>query len=587
MAKRVAVLIGNGTFDDSRIPQLKGPPNDVDALAGILGQPDLGNFDPIVRCIDWPTARLRRELADILTHRVGPDDLLLLFYSGHGRLDSRGRLYLATADTEDHLVAGTAFPFTELKDLIDQAETTQVVLLLDCCYSGAVATAFTRGTSSAAEIVSVQLEENPPRGLFLLSSSAAIETSSERESPTHGKVMGVFTQAIVNGIVTGTADSPVDGEITLRDLVAHTRRAVAGQRPKFNAFNADGDPLIALNQRRAAEERERIKREQEERRERSARAVLRLWRQESRISAKLYASTFNDPLPHHLQELVLLLADDPSVTAERFARAWNDQLEAVVPEGASEEHQDETPPVVSAPGERKAQISKPTEPSHVLPEPGPPVFIDVPVAAKPESPSQAALGPQSESAVGDLAGEQGPVRAQESETPTAEEAIRDRLSQEEIASKPLTQIPPRWSPEIVYPKSPLTQEEQRRPAAAEGPAPSRSAVRWSPEIAYSDTGIRLDRLVPRPNDSAVREYKPSPGDPDLGHLKVGVTEASQKASSSDGVLDVLFFGLLGAVEGIWKILGFLAGLALYMFVAWQLLRLVGLDDKLLAWWQSK
>jgi uncharacterized caspase-like protein len=69
---------------------------------------------------------------------AAPADLFLIYYSGHGKLDRKGRLCLATADTSQGALLATSIPPRNLRDLVEESDCDQVVLLLDCCYSGAV-----------------------------------------------------------------------------------------------------------------------------------------------------------------------------------------------------------------------------------------------------------------------------------------------------------------------------------------------------------------------------------------------------------------------------------------------------------------
>src|SRR5207342_1384127 len=77
--------------------------------------------------------------------RAQRDETLVLFYAGHGRLDRRGRLCLATADTDDAVPKSSSIRVSALGDLIRDSECQSVILLLDCCYSGAVEEALVRG----------------------------------------------------------------------------------------------------------------------------------------------------------------------------------------------------------------------------------------------------------------------------------------------------------------------------------------------------------------------------------------------------------------------------------------------------------
>ena len=137
MARRVAFLIGNQTFrPDSGLLPLRGPANDLAALARLLRDPRRGRFE-VYEFLDKAHHEVLPEIAQALGS-AAPADLFLIYYSGHGKLDRKGRLCLATADTSQGALLATSIPPRNLRDLVEESDCDQVVLLLDCCYSGAV-----------------------------------------------------------------------------------------------------------------------------------------------------------------------------------------------------------------------------------------------------------------------------------------------------------------------------------------------------------------------------------------------------------------------------------------------------------------
>jgi len=86
-----------------------------------------------------------REIHKILND-AQKDDLVLIYYSGHGKLNSQGHLYLATKDTENHLLETTSISMEEIKRLMDASRSNKQVIILDCCYSGAAGKVFTKGS---------------------------------------------------------------------------------------------------------------------------------------------------------------------------------------------------------------------------------------------------------------------------------------------------------------------------------------------------------------------------------------------------------------------------------------------------------
>ena len=65
------------------------------------------------------------------------DDLLLLYYSGHGVRDVQGNLYLAVKDTQKDYLKATAIPSRFIEEEMNSTYSKRQVLVLDCCHSGA------------------------------------------------------------------------------------------------------------------------------------------------------------------------------------------------------------------------------------------------------------------------------------------------------------------------------------------------------------------------------------------------------------------------------------------------------------------
>jgi len=75
----------------------------VGALADVLLDAEVGGFQDAKLLVNLSTASVRRAIANFYANKAR-DDLLLLYFSGHGVLDDQGRLYLAVKDTERSLL---------------------------------------------------------------------------------------------------------------------------------------------------------------------------------------------------------------------------------------------------------------------------------------------------------------------------------------------------------------------------------------------------------------------------------------------------------------------------------------------------
>ena len=309
MGRRVALLIGNGTFlPDSGLDNLRGPVNDVERLARVLADPERGCFE-VRTLLDRPGSEVFPAIEDIVNDATR-DDLVLIFYAGHGKLDGGGRLCLAMADTQTRRVFSTSISASGLTNLLGNGNAGTIVLLLDCCYSGAMSKEFHRG-SATEELGALAREVS---GLHVITATTGTQTAREREEESDGFYMGAFTRQIVEGLRSGTADRDGDGIVTLSDLERHLRETVRQQTPRRTSNDASGDPMIARAVPQATAEERRLER-------------LGRWHNEGRLTVDAYNDLVSvldrDGEPSKLQ--IERLLDDPKTGPKALMgvlRAW-------------------------------------------------------------------------------------------------------------------------------------------------------------------------------------------------------------------------------------------------------------------------
>lgn len=83
---------------------------------------------------------LLEEAIDTLFRDRQKDDLVLLYFSGHGIKDETGKFSLATRLTEKHRLRTTAVAASFVHDVMFSSRSRRQVVILDCCFSGAFAT---------------------------------------------------------------------------------------------------------------------------------------------------------------------------------------------------------------------------------------------------------------------------------------------------------------------------------------------------------------------------------------------------------------------------------------------------------------
>jgi hypothetical protein len=103
-----ALIIANDRYDDQGLKKLRAPAQDAAALAEVLHDPEIGDFEVEV---------IRNEPAHVTNRRIQAffndrrrDDTLLLHFSCHGLKSESGELYFAASDTDPRLLDATAVP---------------------------------------------------------------------------------------------------------------------------------------------------------------------------------------------------------------------------------------------------------------------------------------------------------------------------------------------------------------------------------------------------------------------------------------------------------------------------------------------
>jgi hypothetical protein len=96
MPERIAAIIAPSQYLDKKLAGLSLPELDLPALARVLRDPEIGNFDHVETTMDRPCAEVHSRIKELFHFRK-PYDFLLLYYAGNGLVEERERLYLAAA----------------------------------------------------------------------------------------------------------------------------------------------------------------------------------------------------------------------------------------------------------------------------------------------------------------------------------------------------------------------------------------------------------------------------------------------------------------------------------------------------------
>ena len=247
-----ALLVGISRFDDPKLAKLNSPQSDVEAFATVLKDPSRGGFDSVEVSIDSDLLTIRDQLSSLMDGRSA-DDMVLLYYSGHGIVAKGQRLYLATGQSSFDRPQARSIATNEIRDLMEQSRAGRLVVILDCCHSGVFAEG-AKGAEAPAMTDDTFGDGTGAEGQYVLTATDSLQyaydgTGALREATT-GPLLSRFTRWLVDGIGNGEA-SPFDEQITLDALYQYLcRRARAeqvGMTPQRFVKRGSGEMVIAKN----------------------------------------------------------------------------------------------------------------------------------------------------------------------------------------------------------------------------------------------------------------------------------------------------------------------------------------------------
>ena len=248
MARKLALIIANSQYEDAVLARLATPDVDARALVEVLGASNIGGFDEVTPLLNEGLATIRKSIARFFDakHR---DDLLLLYFSGHGIRDEQGTLYLAVRDTERAVLAGTAIEASYIATRIDRSAAKRQVLILDCSNSGAFGYGSKAGGLST--VGTAEAFEGTGRGRIVMTATDSTQYAWEGDQVLGEAEGSLFTHYLVEGLRTGDADRDADGLITVDELYDYIYDRVLDETPKQTpgkwAFGQQGEIVLAQN----------------------------------------------------------------------------------------------------------------------------------------------------------------------------------------------------------------------------------------------------------------------------------------------------------------------------------------------------
>jgi hypothetical protein len=221
------VAAGINDYRDSRLPHLSFAVNNAQQFVDTLRLRSRGLYESrAVSLVDQHVTRpvwniTMQRFAEGLTEAVRPDDLLVIFLSGHGVRDPlAGGYYYVTADADyDDIRSGRFVNCLSFEDFGQfGAIPCRKLVILDTCHSGAIQPLEQRELKAALRALQEDVF------LTLSATEGGQEAVEERT-----KRFGRFTFRLLEGL-RGAADQTTgnrDGQVSLPEIVAYVQRTVA------------------------------------------------------------------------------------------------------------------------------------------------------------------------------------------------------------------------------------------------------------------------------------------------------------------------------------------------------------------------
>lgn len=135
-----ALFIGVAQAYGPEHGKLENPVQEVRAIAERLQQNDAKwREQGAIRILEEHEAKLDRiheEFQRLESDAVGPEDAVLVYFSGHGVLDDQ-MYHLVPAGTQGNPLLGQGYlPESRIRNLMNKCRAKHLLFVLDCCYAG-------------------------------------------------------------------------------------------------------------------------------------------------------------------------------------------------------------------------------------------------------------------------------------------------------------------------------------------------------------------------------------------------------------------------------------------------------------------
>ena len=246
-SKRYALVIGNSSYLDERLPNLQSATVDAERFANLLSDPHLGAFTDVQTLTDQSHDVIETAIEKFFKNKLR-EDMLLFYFSGHGIKSQNGQLFLAAQNTSSELLRATGIAANFIKENMEESGSQRQILILDCCYGGAIIEG-AKGDNIVGQTVNSLLSFKPSGfGKIIITASEAMQYAFDGKHVEGQTQNSLFTKYLIEGLQSGKADMDNDGLIDIDELYQFAYKNVGSQQtPNISSSSQEGKMYIGLN----------------------------------------------------------------------------------------------------------------------------------------------------------------------------------------------------------------------------------------------------------------------------------------------------------------------------------------------------
>lgn len=228
------LAVGVSEYPASDLQNLNYAAKDAQDFIQTIKNSDLSRYQEmqstLIQNKNATTANIRRQLSQ-LAQRVMQDDVIMLFFSGHGINHNNERFFLTYDASVEDYYNGLSFNFIRerMSNMVDKH--CRVIVFMDACHSGAMFE--TKGTIKDITFATP--------GIIGFYSSTASEQSVEMDKLQNG----VFTRVLLDGLKGGAVNK--NQQITINQLDTYIKQNVYKKTDGYQTpivENATGDAVL-------------------------------------------------------------------------------------------------------------------------------------------------------------------------------------------------------------------------------------------------------------------------------------------------------------------------------------------------------